>query len=281
MIGIFDSGFGGLSTLKELMHLLPEHDYIYFGDNARAPYGSRSSEMVQRFTEQGVDFLFSQGAKIVLIACNTASSDALRHLQHKYDGQKKVLGVLIPAVEKALQASRYGRIGLIATQGTVDAKNFEKEGEKRASSHYIPKEKKSLTHPLIIPKACPLLVPLIEEGWIKKPETTMIVKKYLRSLKSYNIDTLILGCTHYPLLEKTIQKKMGKNCTLINSGKAQAEQFVEYLSRHPEISDSLSTEKKLHLFTSGCSKKFKRLGQKFLGRGIGNVEQFQPFVGGE
>jgi len=281
MIGIFDSGFGGLSTLKELIHLLPEHYYIYFGDNARAPYGSRSTEMIRRFTEQGVDFLFSQGAHIVLIACNTASSDALQYLQHKYNGKKKVLGVLIPAVEQALQKSRYGRIGLIATQSTVDAQNFEKEAEKRTSTYYMPQEKKALKDPILISKACPLLVPLIEEGWIKKPETTMIIKKYLLSLKFHNIDTLILGCTHYPLLQKTIQKKMGKNCILINSGKAQAEQFLEYLSRHSDISQSLSQTKTLQLFTSGCPEKFKRLGQKFLGRGIGKVERFQPFVGGE
>ncbi len=275
MIGIFDSGFGGLTTLKELLKYMPENDYIYLGDSARAPYGNRSMKTIIEYTEQCVDFLFSRGASIVLLACNTASSDALRFLQKKYatdEQNKKVLGVLIPAVEKALETSRYGRIGLVATRGTVEAKNYDIELAKRKHL-FSSSEKKAQKEPTLSSQSCPLLVPLIEEGWIKKPETKSILKKYILPLKTHNIDTLILGCTHYPLLEKQFAKKMGKNCTIINSGKAQAEKFVLYLNNHPEIKKNLSSKKTIHFFTTDCPERFKHLGQKFLGRGIGEVEK--------
>ena len=275
MIGVFDSGFGGLTTLKELLQRLPNNDYIYLGDSARAPYGNRSIESVTEYTEECVDFLFKKGATIVLIACNTASSDALRALQKKYGKKKKVLGVLIPAIEQALEISRYGRIGLVATQGTVQSKTFDIELDKRADTFYSQKTKKSLEKPILLSQDCPLLVPLIEEGWIKKPETKSIVKKYILPLKSKNIDTLILGCTHYPLLEKQFAKKMGKNCTIINSGKAQSEKFISYLKNHPEIEKSLSQNSSIQFFTTDCAERFRDLGQKFLGRGIGKVEKIE------
>lgn len=276
MIGVFDSGFGGLTTLKALLQLLPQYDYLYLGDSARAPYGNRSKESVVKYTEQGVEFLFSRGATIVLIACNTASSDALRLLQKKYiqeGDEKKVLGVLIPAAEKALETSRYGNIGIVGTRGTITAKNFENELQKRAKDLYTPSSKKARITPQISSQACPLLVPLIEEGWIKKPETTMIVKKYLTKIKTHNLDTLILGCTHYPLLEKIFSRKMGKNCRLINSGAAQAEKFVEYLDRHPEIQKNISQNTQKKFFTTDCPERFEDLGKNFLGRGIGKVEK--------
>lgn len=275
MIGVFDSGFGGLTTLKELLHYMPNHDYLYLGDSARAPYGNRSVESVIQCTEQGVEFLFKKGASVVLIACNTASSDALKYLQEKYGSEKKVLGVLIPTIETALENTRYGRIGLVATRGTVLAGNFEKELEKKWNDFYRPTEKKAQKKPSLSSQACPLLVPLIEEGWIKKPETKMILKKYVLPLKTHNIDTLILGCTHYPLLEKAFAKKMGKNCVLINSGKAQAEKFISYLRNHPEISTVLSQNKHIRFFTTDCPHRFQKLGQKFLGRGIGEVEKIE------
>lgn len=271
MIGIFDSGFGGLTTLKELIALMPEYDTMYLGDSARAPYGNRSKEVVTEYTEEGVEFLFSQGAKIVLIACNTASTDALRFLQKKYGGEKKVLGVLVPAVEEALEKTRYGRIGIVGTRGTILAGNFEKEILNRAPLLYRPTEKKALPTPKVFSTPCPLLVPLIEEGWAQKPETKMIVKKYLIPLKSCHIDTLILGCTHYPLIEKIFAKKMGKNCTVINSGKAQAQKFQEYLSHHPEIEKTLSKNKDRLYFTTDSPDRFQEMGSRFLGQRIANV----------
>jgi len=277
MIGIFDSGFGGLTTLKELLQLMPERDYIFLGDQARNPYGNRSQESVIRCTEEGVKFLFSKGAKIVLIACNTASADALRNLQEKYGAEKKVLGTLIPAIEQAMQISRYGNIGLVATRSTIESENYEKELEKRWKLHWKPKEKKALKKPKLYSVVAPLLVPLIEEDWLTKPETRMILKKYIMPLKHAHVDTLILGCTHYPLLEKQFARKMGKNCRIINSAKAQAESFVEYLKRHPKINEQLSLDKggrgDLQFFTTDCPKRFQELGQKFLGKKIKSVEK--------
>jgi glutamate racemase len=286
MIGVFDSGLGGLTTLKELQKVCPEYAYCYLGDTANAPYGKRSTETIKKLTEQGVEFLFAKGAKIVLIACNTASSDALRFLQKKYKNipEKKVLGVLIPAAQQALEHSRYGVIGVVGTQHTIDSGNFEKEIAKNADQFFSPTEKDARNKkrfqkiPKVFSASCPLLVPLIEEGWVKKPETTSIVKKYITPLKSCNIDTLILGCTHYPIIEKIFQKKMGKNCRVINSGKAQAEKFLDYLQSHPEIETAItqkSAENTTQFFTTDCPEKFRTLGQKFLGIPLPHVQKVE------
>ncbi len=275
MIGVFDSGFGGLSTVKELIKLFPQHDMLYLGDSARAPYGNRSTETVIKYTQEGVEFLFSKGAKMVLLACNTASTDALRFLQQKYGNEKKVLGALIPAVEEALEKTKYGNIGVVGTRGTIVAGNFEKEILKRSVFLYHPASKKAQKIPKVFSQSCPLLVPLIEEGWIKKPETRMILKKYLLKLKSCHIDTLILGCTHYPLLEKEFAKKMGKNCILINSGKAQAQKFKEYLHLHQEIAQTLSQNGTRQFFTTDCPERFAELGSQFLGQKIGDVQKIE------
>ncbi len=290
MIGVFDSGLGGLTTLKELQKILPEYEYCYLGDSANAPYGKRTAEQVTALTEKGVDFLFQKGAKIVLLACNTASSDALRFLQKKYkDTDKKVLGVLIPAVEKALENSRYGNIGVVATAQTIETGNFEKEVLKNYPQFFTPfrTNKKDCNNtkfqkiPKVFSVAAPLLVPLIEEGWAKKPETKSILKKYILSLKSCNVDTLILGCTHYPLLQKSFARLMGKNCKIINSGQAQAEKFVEYLQNHPEIQKILENSsgeisgKKIQFFTTDCPEKFQKLGQEFLGVPLPKVKKIE------
>lgn len=279
MIGVFDSGLGGLTTLKELQKILPEYSYIYLGDTANAPYGKRSKQRVRELTEAGVLFLFQKGATVVLIACNTASTDSLRFLQEKYP-EKKILGVLIPAVETALASSRYGNIGMIGTEHTVDSGNFEKEIQKKSPAFFRPTEKDSRNMrfqktPTLSSVAAPLLVPLIEEGWTDKPETKSILKKYLISLKSHHVDTLILGCTHYPILEKLISRKMGKNCTIINSGKSQAEKFQKYLKNHPEISQKLLTNEKTNtqFFTTDCPEKFLNFGKKFLGRPLSSVKK--------
>jgi glutamate racemase len=268
MIGIFDSGFGGLSTLKEWHKIAPEYDILYLGDSARAPYGPRSTQTITEYTKQGVDFLFSKGAKIVLIACNTASADALRVLQIQYP-EKKILGAIIPAVEEALQKTRFGRIGLIATRGTVSSKNYEQEIAKRTLIHYAPTEKRALESPVVFSKAAPLLVPLVEENYIKKPETRMILRKYLAPLKNANIDTLILGCTHYPLLQKEFEKKMGARCTVVNSGAAQARSFLDYLSRHTDIEQALTKNGSMYFYTTDSTERFCEIGSQFLGRKIG------------
>lgn len=268
MIGVFDSGVGGLSTLKHLLRILPEYDYLYLADSLRAPYGGKSEESIYKYTKESVDYLFKNGAKVVLLACNTASFVALRRLQKEYKDDKKILGVAIPTAEKALSSSRYGVIGVVGTRQTISLNGFEKVLKEKIDDFYRPNEKKARLVPLVFSKACPLLVPLIEEGWEKKPETKMILKKYLLSLKSSHVDTLVLGCTHYPLISSLFQKIMGKNCTLIDSGLVQAESFQDYLSRHEDLEKILSKNKKRVFLTTDSSDHFIFQAKKFLGFSI-------------
>ncbi len=234
MIGLFDSGYGGITVLKPFLERFPQYDYIYFGDNARAPYGNHSAETILQFTEQAVNHLFDRGVKLVIIACNTASANALSSLQKKYlngadEKNRKILGVLIPTVEKAAAITKTGRIGLVGTKATVNSGVYNQEIAKINPDIHITS------------KACPLLVPFIEEGWHTKPEATSILKKYLRSLKNANIDTLILGCTHYPIMRKQFQRIIGKRVQIIESGQSAAESLESYLLRHPEIAEKLTT----------------------------------------
>lgn len=273
MIGIFDSGVGGLSSLKKLLEICPEYDYIYFADSLRAPYGGKSPELIYKYTKESVEALFEKGAKIVILACNTASIIALRRLQSEYGETKKVLGVVIPTAEQALSSSRYGVIGVTGTKTTISLHAFQQELERFAPEFYTPKEKKSRKTIQVFEQACPLLVPLIEEDWEKKPETKMILKKYLLPLKSCHVDTLILGCTHYPLIKKQFQKIMGKNCTIIDSGEAQAHALKKYFLNHPEIEQQLSKEKKRIFLTTDNPEHFNKKAKKFLGITI-KAEQY-------
>lgn len=268
MIGIFDSGFGGLTVFKEIKKALPQYDYIYLGDSLRAPYGGRSQEMIYRFTQQAVDFLFKQGCELVILACNTASSEALRKLQQEWLpahypsaslGQApecRILGVIRPLAEEAIKASRFGRIGVVGTKATVQSRAYEKELK------HLKKEVK------VYQQSAPLLVPLIEEGWLDKPETRMIVKKYLRPLKDAQIDTLILGCTHYPLLMKEFKRISGKRVNVLNAPKIVADKLVDYLNRHPEIESKLSRGGKIRYLNTNSPEHFDELGSKFLGSSI-------------
>ncbi len=250
MIGIFDSGYGGLTVLKPVMEVLPDYDYVYLGDNARYPYGSNSDENIKVFCEQAVEYLFSRGVTLIIFACNTASSVALRHIQQKYnkDG-KKVLGVLIPAAEEAAKGKK---IGVVGTKATIRANNYEVEVKK-----LNPEAK-------VYSKACPLLVPFIEEGWHAKPEAKSILKKYLRSLKSANIDSLILGCTHYPIMARDFKRYMGKKVRIVESGDVTAVKLKDYLKRHPEIEKQLSREGTRTFLTTDDSNKFKEFAEQQL-----------------
>ncbi|MFH0955819.1 MAG: glutamate racemase [Candidatus Falkowbacteria bacterium] len=265
MIGVFDSGFGGLTVLKEFLKVLPEYDYIYLGDNARAPYGDKSDEAIYNYTRQAVDFLFKQGCKLIIIACHTASAKALRRIQQEYLPQfypdKRVLGVVAPVSEEAIKLSRYHKLGVIGTTATINSGVYKKELEKLRDGLKIFQE------------ACPLLVPLTEEGWIGKPEAKMILKKYLRPLKVKQIDTLILGCTHYPLMIKDISRIMGRNVKIIDSATVAAEKLVGYLKHHQEIKNKLGRNRKLIFYTTDDANKFKNLGRKFLGQEIKEVQR--------
>jgi len=260
MIGVFDSGFGGLTVLKELIKVLPEYNYIYLGDNARAPYGNKSEELIYKYTCDGVDFLFKKGCRLIILACNTASAKALRKIQQEYLPQnypnRRVLGVVIPAVETAVElikkANKKGKpnkLGIIGTKATVKSKVYEKELIKKTKNIEI------------FSKSCPLLVPLVEEGWIKKRETKMILKKYLRTLKEKKIRYLILGCTHYPFLLKQIKEIMG-NILIINTPEAVARKTVVYLKKHKELEKKLIKNKKQLFFTTDSTDEFRKFCYK-------------------
>ena len=259
MIGVFDSGYGGLTVLKPLLEKLPGYDYIYLGDNARAPYGVHSPEKVQEFSEQAVDFLIEKGCKLIIVACNTASSAALRQLQNT--ASQKTLGVLIPAAEHAAEISPDGGVGVVATSTTIQSGVYEKEIKKIAPNARV------------YSQACPLLVPFIEEGWQDKPEAISILKKYLKPLKSKQIDSLILGCTHYPLMMKHFKRVMGAKTKIISSGDAAAEKLVDYLERHPEIEKELTRGGKREFYTTDSGSKFQKYVEKHLGLKLPKAHQ--------
>lgn len=257
MIGVFDSGFGGLSVLKEVQKALPRYSYMYLGDTARAPYGNREMDEVYRFTKEGVEFLFNHGCTLVVIACNTASAKALRKLQQEYavtHPKRKILGVIIPAVEEAIEKTKNGRIGVIGTHGTVTSETFLREFEKRFPDS------------VVFQRACPLLVSLVETGEHTSPKADALLKKYLSPLLAQDIDTLVLGCTHYGHLEKKIRAVVGKRMKLISEGKVIARKLKEYLKRHPEIASNLSKSKERTFYTTGREEKFRILGSKFFGK---------------
>lgn len=259
-IGIFDSGFGGLDIMKEIVKELPNYNYIYLGDTARVPYGDRPKEVVYKFTKQAVVFLFSKNCDLVILACNTASSDALRKIQQKslpkkYPG-KKVLGVIIPTVEYAVLRTKNKKIGVIATKRTVMSKAFVKEFSK------IDGEIK------VFQNACPLLVPIIESGEHNSEKVDKILKKYLNPLVAKRIDSLILGCTHYGILKNKINKIIGKKVEIIPESKVIAKKLKEYLMKHPEIEKKLVKKAQYTFYSTGEIKKFEKLGSQFFGRKI-------------
>lgn len=261
MIALFDSGYGGLTVLKPIIDLLPEYDYLYLGDNARVPYGNHSPETIRKFSEEAVEYLFKRGAKLIIFACNTASSAALRHIQQKYlngaeERNKKILGVVIPMAEEAIKVTKNGRVGVIGTRATVNSKVYEKEIAKLTSKIKV------------FSRPCPLLVPLVEEDWHKKPEAISILKKYLKPLKSYNIDTLILGCTHYPLILKEIKRFMGPKTKILPSGEITAKSLKDYLVRHPEIESKLSKNHTRTFITTDDPARFKSFTEKHFGMKI-------------
>lgn len=268
MIALFDSGYGGLTVLKPLIEALPEYDYLYLGDNARAPYGNHSAENIKKFSEQAVEYLFSRGATLIIFACNTASSVALRHVQQKYlkgakESNKKILGVLIPIAEEAVSVTKDQKVGVVGTRATINSEAYTTEIHKLNS------------HIKVYSKACPLLVPFIEEDWHQKPEAISILKKYLKPLKSCNIDTLILGCTHYPLMIKDFKRIMGKQIKVLQSGDITAKKLKEYLQKHPEIESKLSKGKIRTFLTTDDPQKFKDFTEKYFGMKIKAPEKVE------
>ena len=235
-IGVFDSGYGGLTILKELRRKLPEYDYLYLGDNARAPYGTRSFDIIYHYTLEAVTALFHQGCHLVILACNTASAKALRTIQQKdlpkIDSHRRVLGVIRPTAECTGPLTHTRHIGILATTGTINSKSYEMEIKK--------------LHPDIHVEglACPMWVPLVENFELDGAGTDYFVKKSLEELmeKDHNIDTIILGCTHYPLLLPLIQKHLSSKIKVIAQGEYIASSLQEYLHRHPEMADKCTRD---------------------------------------
>jgi glutamate racemase len=263
-IGVFDSGLGGLSVLKYFLKELPNYSYIYLGDTARLPYGNKSPEKIYEYTCQAIDFLFKQGCPLIIIACNSASSQALRKIQKEYLPKKwpnrKVLGVIRPLVESAI-LKNFNNIGVLGTKATVNSLAYSKESKK------IKPDIK------VLEKSAPLLVPLIEEGWAKKTVCHKILKTYLRPLKLAKIKYLILACTHYPFLLKKIRHIMGKNCLVIDPGEIIAISLKDYLNRHPELNIKEIKNPKISFFLSDKTDLFITLGEKFLQQKINNLKQ--------
>lgn len=258
-IGIFDSGYGGLTVLKEIVKKLPQYDYVYFGDNARTPYGSRSFETVYNYTLQCVEKLFSMNCNLVIVACNTASAKALRSIQQidlpkKYP-DKKVLGVIRPTTEIAGKYSSSKHVGVLGTKGTVSSNSYVVEIEK-----FFPEIK-------VYQEACPMWVPLVENNEFENEAADYFIKKNLNNLfiKSSKIDTIILGCTHYPLLEKKIRKFIPENCSLISQGKIVAESLGSYMVRHPEIEQKCSKSGKVEFYTTDSVDMFNESATRFYG----------------
>jgi glutamate racemase len=259
-IGVFDSGFGGVSILRSIVKELPQYNYIYLGDTARTPYGTRSEEVIYEFTRQAVDFLFAQNCELIILACNTASSEALRRIQQHYIPKhhpgKTVLGVLIPAAEAALAKTQNKRVGVMATASTVRSQAFVRELTKVDSTIKV------------FQQACPLLVPLVESGEYRSPAAKLIIAKYLQPLQKKNIDTLILGCTHYGILESLIRTILGPGISIISEAKVVPGKLREYLTRHPEVAGRLSHQASVTFYSTDLTDTFSRLGSQYFGQKI-------------
>lgn len=259
IIGVFDSGLGGLSVLKNFLEVLPNYNYIYLGDNARVPYGEKSPEVIYDYSRQAVEFLFSQGCNLIIIACNTASAQALPKLQQEWLPKKyperKILGVVRPLAELAVKDKK-NPVGVIGTRSTINSGAYENEIKN------LDKNIKVET------KASPLLVPLIEEGWAKRPETKMILKKYLRALKTKKIKLLILACTHYSFLLKDIRRICGKAISVPDPGLVIANSLRDYLENHPELEIKEVKNPTREFYSSDKNGLFKKLAENFLGRKI-------------
>jgi glutamate racemase len=245
MIGVFDSGVGGLTVVRAILEQVPGYDIVYFGDTAHTPYGSKSSQTVLGYTIKNIEFLLSQGAKVIVIACNTASSAATAEVLERFS--VPIFEVITPAVELALQRSRNFCLGVVGTRATVASGIYEK---KILEKH--PQAK-------VYSVACPLLVPLVEEGWLNRPETAMIVRKYLLPLKTRQVDTLILGCTHYPLLKKVIQRKIGRRVQLIDSSISVSGRVKAFLAQTAEVDQQLGQNGNLMLFVSDVTDQFEKI----------------------
>lgn len=257
-IGVFDSGIGGLTVLKEIMEQLPGEDIVYFGDTARIPYGTRSKETVIKYFFQSVRFLLTKEIKAIVVACNTASALAMEEAQKVFD--VPILGVIEPGAKAAVSATRNSVIGVIGTEGTINSQSYQR------------KIRKMLPSAEIIGIPCPLFVPIVEEGWESTDVAFITAKKYLLELKEHNIDSLVLGCTHYPALRYTINKVLGDKVTMVNPAYETAKAGKIMLKEKGLLSSKLDGGK-YDYYVSDDPEKFKRIGGNILRKEIASVQK--------
>ncbi len=261
-IGVFDSGYGGLTVLKEIVQLLPEYDYLYLGDNARAPYGPRSFDTVYQYTLQCVQWFFAQGCELVILACNTASAKALRTIQQqdlpKIAPDKRVLGVIRPTTEVIGNYSKTGAVGILGTTGTIASESYPIEIAK-----FFPSLK-------VYQEACPMWVPLVENNEYNKPGADYFIQQHLHHLfgKAEDIDTILLACTHYPLLIEKIRSFVPANTRILSQGEIVANSLKDYLERHPTLAENCTKEGGRRFFTTDSVTDFDNHATVFFGKPV-------------
>ena len=261
MIGIFDSGVGGMTVARAVEQLLPDYPLLYLGDIARTPYGTKSAQKIIDYSVENTRFLVEKGAEIVVIACNTASSVATDRLRQEFN--IPIIEVISPAVQQAISKSRKGRIGIIGTRATIRSGIYEAKIREQYPEYKV------------LSEACPLLVSLVEEGWIGKRETKMILRRYLHNLKNQQIDTLVLGCTHYPLLKHLIQARIGKKVALIDSSEATAYFLKNYLENNGDFQSSENHKPDQNrYFVTDLTETAEYIATKIFGR---HIELLEPY----
>lgn len=264
-IGVFDSGYGGLTILREIVRKLPQYDYVYLGDNARTPYGTRSFDTVYQYTLECVRHLFDRGCRLVVLACNTASAKALRNIQQLdlpvIAPDRRVLGVIRPTTEVIGNYSKTGNVGILATRGTV------------TSESYVVEIGKFFPYLQVYQEACPMWVPLVENGEYASPGADYFVKQHLDRLlqKSPDIDTILLACTHYPLLIDKIRQFAPADATILSQGGIVADSLADYLVRHPEIEEQCSKQGRRTFLTTDSTDDFDRQATSFYGESVRSV----------
>ncbi len=261
-IGVFDSGYGGLTVLKELVKALPDCDFLYLGDNARTPYGTRSFQVVYEYSLQAVTYLFRQNCPLVVIACNTASAKALKNIQildlPRIAPGGRVLGVIRPSVQKAAEVTRNGQVGVLGTAGTVASDSYPLELAKWSNGKIVS----------TVQEACPMWVPIVENNEIGSDGAEYFIKKNVENIlrKDSELDTLILGCTHYPLLLESIRKYVPEHIHILEQGRIVSEKLADYLSRHPEIDRRISRNAMIRYLTTEYPDIFESKAAMFMGR---------------
>lgn len=261
-IGVFDSGYGGLTILKEIQQALPQYDYLYLGDNARAPYGSRSFDVIYDYTWEAVQALFDRGCSLVILACNTASAKALRSIQQKNLPEtapnKRVLGVIRPSAEALESFTSSNHVGILATEGTVKSESYVIELAKFAPDLNVSQH------------ACPMWVPLVENNQFDSAGGHFFIQQDIDLLlaKDEKIDTILLGCTHYPILQSVIESKLPKTIRVISQGQIVAQSLVDYLARHPEMNAQCTQKGTTEYLTTENASVFEEKASRLLGKSI-------------